>query len=89
MDGRLNGTRDAGFGEAWPAERSRALSKISRSSCRSSAVALVKRELGEVGLLDSNGLFAGVVWLRRALGNSGESERLSCSSVQHSFDAML
>jgi hypothetical protein len=49
----------------------------------------VKREFGELASFGRRGRFAGVAWLTRALGSSGESGRPSCSAVQQSFDAMM
>lgn len=49
----------------------------------------MKRELGELVSLGKRGRLAGVGWLRRALGSSGESARPSCAAVQHKFDAMM
>lgn len=66
-----------------------ALSKISRSSWRSSVLALVKREPCEPWLLRSNGRFTGVASLTRILGSSGDDDRSSCSPVQHSLDAIF
>jgi hypothetical protein len=88
MDARLVRARGAFDGETRSEEWSWASSKICLSSWSSSDRALVKCELGDAGSVVSSGSFAGVAALTRALGISGESERSSCSAVQHSLDAM-
>jgi hypothetical protein len=89
IDGRLNRARRARIDIARSWSEACALWKISRSSWRSSERALVKREPGEPVHLGRSGRFAGVSWLGRALGSSGDSERWSCSAVQHSLVAMM
>jgi hypothetical protein len=49
----------------------------------------VKCEPGEPVCFGSKGWLAGVAWLTRALGSSGEPGRPSCSAVQHNLDAMI
>jgi len=89
MDARLLRARGAFDGDTRSAEWSWASSKICLSSWSSSDRALVKCEFGDAVSAVSNGNFAGVAALTRALGNSGESERPSCSAVQHSFEAIV
>jgi hypothetical protein len=48
----------------------------------------VKCEFGDATSGLSRGALAGVAELTRALGSSGESERPSCSAVQHNLEAM-
>jgi hypothetical protein len=49
----------------------------------------MNREFGELVPLRNSGRFAGVGWLTRELGSSGEPERSSCSAVQHRLVAMM
>lgn len=89
MDARLVRVRGAFEGDTRSEEWSWASSKICLSSCSSSDRALVNCEFGDAASVVSSGSFAGVAALTRALGSSGESERSSCSAVQHSLDAMV
>ena len=48
----------------------------------------MKFEFGELESFGKRGRLAGVGWLIRALGSSGESDESSCSEVQHSLAGM-